>query len=99
MYLIKVDIYEEGGQISIFNNGKESLLNAQGRKFYMFFTSSNYDDKEKKVSGGRNGFGAKLANIYSTEFILEQFQQKISPNFQEPYEQPILTTCSKNAGD
>ena len=34
-------------------------------------TSSNYDDKEAKVTGGRNGYGAKLANIFSTEFIIE----------------------------
>ncbi len=34
-------------------------------------TSSNYDDTEEKVTGGRNGFGAKLANIFSTEFIIE----------------------------
>ena len=34
-------------------------------------TSSNYDDNQKKVTGGRNGFGAKLANIFSTEFIVE----------------------------
>lgn len=31
-------------------------------------TSSNYDDDEKKLTGGRNGYGAKLANIYSLEF-------------------------------
>ena len=31
-------------------------------------TSSNYDDDQKKMTGGRNGYGAKLANIYSTEF-------------------------------
>jgi DNA topoisomerase-2 len=34
-------------------------------------TSSNYDDNKKKVTGGRNGFGAKLANIFSSEFIVE----------------------------
>ncbi len=34
-------------------------------------TSSNYDDKEEKVTGGRNGFGAKLANIFSNEFVIE----------------------------
>ena len=28
-------------------------------------TSSNYDDTEERVTGGRNGFGAKLTNIYS----------------------------------
>ena len=34
-------------------------------------TSSNYDDDEKRVTGGRNGFGAKLTNIYSRIFIVE----------------------------
>jgi DNA topoisomerase-2 len=34
-------------------------------------TSSNYNDDEQKVTGGRNGFGAKLANIFSTKFMVE----------------------------
>ena len=29
------------------------------------------DDDEKKTTGGRNGYGAKLANIFSTEFTVE----------------------------
>ena len=36
--------------------------------FGHLLTSSNYDDKQKKVTGGRNGYGAKLANIFSTRF-------------------------------
>lgn len=39
--------------------------------FGTLLTSSNYDDSEKKVTGGRNGFGAKLCNIFSKEFTLE----------------------------
>jgi DNA topoisomerase II len=39
--------------------------------FGHLLTSSNYDDKEKKVVGGRNGYGAKLCNIFSTEFTIE----------------------------
>lgn len=39
--------------------------------FGHLLTSSNYDDDEKKVTGGRNGYGAKLCNIFSTEFTLE----------------------------
>ena len=39
--------------------------------FGHLLTSSNYDDNEKKVVGGRNGYGAKLCNIFSTEFIIE----------------------------
>ena len=36
--------------------------------FGELLTGSNFNDQEKKVTGGRNGFGAKLANIYSKRF-------------------------------
>ena len=39
-------------------------------------TSSNYDDKEKKVTGGRNGYGAKLTNIFSKRFVVETADSK-----------------------
>ena len=39
--------------------------------FGHLLTSSNYDDKEKKVTGGRNGYGAKLTNIFSKKFIVK----------------------------
>ena len=39
--------------------------------FGHLLTSSNYDDDQQKVTGGRNGYGAKLCNIFSKEFTLE----------------------------
>ena len=39
--------------------------------FGHLLTSTNYDKDEEKVTGGKNGYGAKLANIYSTEFTVE----------------------------
>jgi DNA topoisomerase-2 len=30
-----------------------------------YFAGSNFDDDEKKTTGGRNGYGAKLTNIFS----------------------------------
>lgn len=39
--------------------------------FGHLLTGSNYNDDEKKVVGGRNGYGAKLANIFSHKFVLE----------------------------
>ncbi len=39
--------------------------------FGHLLTGSNYDDTEKKVVGGRNGFGAKLTNIFSEKFSIE----------------------------
>lgn len=32
---------------------------------------SNFDDEQEKTTGGRNGYGAKLANIFSKEFKIE----------------------------
>ena len=39
--------------------------------FGELLTSSNYDDTQKKVTGGRNGYGAKLCNIFCTKFTVE----------------------------
>ena len=44
--------------------------------FGHLLTSSNYDDDQAKVTGGRNGYGAKLANIFSTSFTLETQDNK-----------------------
>ena len=62
-------------------------------------TSSNYDDTEKKVTGGRNGFGAKLTNIFSKKFIIEivdskkkkKYIQEFSNNMSK-IESPKITT-------
>ena len=39
--------------------------------FGNLLTGSNFDDNEAKTTGGRNGYGAKLANIFSREFVVE----------------------------
>lgn len=79
MDTIRVDIDCESGLISVFNNGKGIPIEMHKKEgvwvpeliFGHLLTSSNYDDKEKKVTGGRNGYGAKLCNIFSSEFIVE----------------------------
>jgi DNA topoisomerase II len=39
--------------------------------FGRLLTSSNYTEGEEKIVGGKNGYGAKLANIFSTRFCVE----------------------------
>ena len=56
--------------------------------FGHLLTSSNYDEGEEKVVGGKNGYGAKLTNIYSREFTVRTcdgdrhilFEQTFSDN-------------------
>ena len=79
MSKIDVHINAEQGWISIWNNGKgipvanhaEYGIYVPELIFGHLLTSSNYDDSKKKVTGGRNGFGAKLANVFSTKFVVE----------------------------
>lgn len=76
---LKVVIDVEGNCISVCNNGDGVPVEVhQEEKVYVpelifghLLTSSNYDDTEKKTTGGRNGYGAKLTNIFSTEFVIE----------------------------
>jgi DNA topoisomerase-2 len=62
-------------------------------------TSSNYNDTEKKVTGGRNGFGAKLTNIFSKKFIIEIADSKRKKKYIQEFgnnmskiESPKITT-------
>ncbi|TCD61068.1 DNA topoisomerase 2 [Steccherinum ochraceum] len=79
MDTLKVTIDPENNTISVYNNGRGIPIEIHSReKIYIpelifghLLSSSNYDDDEKKLTGGRNGYGAKLANIYSTEFTVE----------------------------
>ncbi|PWN44138.1 putative DNA topoisomerase II [Ceraceosorus guamensis] len=79
MDTIKVTIDREEGSITVWNNGHGIPIEVHDKEgvyipqliFGELLTSSNYDDNEDKVTGGRNGYGAKLANIYSKEFVVE----------------------------
>ncbi|XP_046888595.1 DNA topoisomerase 2-alpha isoform X2 [Hypomesus transpacificus] len=79
MTCIKITLDPENNIISVWNNGKgiPVVLHKVEKVFVpalifgQLLTSSNYDDDQKKVTGGRNGYGAKLCNIFSTKFTVE----------------------------
>jgi len=79
MTALKVSVDRATGEIQVENNGKGIPVEMHKKeKMYIpqlifgeLLTGSNYDDEEKKTVGGRNGYGAKLCNIFSTDFNLE----------------------------
>ncbi|GER25873.1 DNA topoisomerase 2 [Striga asiatica] len=81
---LEVEIDAGANFISVFNNGEGIPVAVHGSEkvyvaemiFGQLLTSSNYDDSCKKTTGGRNGFGAKLTNIFSTEFVVETADAK-----------------------
>eukprot|EP00747_Dinoflagellata_sp_TGD_P131240 gnl/TRDRNA2_/TRDRNA2_174938_c5_seq12.p1 gnl/TRDRNA2_/TRDRNA2_174938_c5~~gnl/TRDRNA2_/TRDRNA2_174938_c5_seq12.p1 ORF type:complete len:1368 (-),score=440.69 gnl/TRDRNA2_/TRDRNA2_174938_c5_seq12:62-4108(-) len=97
---IRVDINPEKGFISVWNNGKG--LPVQMHKehgcyvpelvFGQLLTSDNYDDSEKKVVGGRNGYGAKLTNIFSTKFIVDTADSESQMSYTQVWENNMTKT-------
>jgi len=68
------------------------LLTGKQVDFYtLYFTQydtcsgSNFDDEEAKTTGGRNGYGAKLANIFSLEFIVETVDSAAGLKFKQVF--------------
>jgi DNA topoisomerase-2 len=53
--------------------------------FGNLLTSSNYDDDQQKVTGGRNGYGAKLCNVFSTEFTVETVDSKHKKKYKQTW--------------
>ena len=114
---LEVDIDAESNTISVKNNGdgipiemhKEEKCYVPTLIFGQLLTGSNFDDSEEKTTGGRNGFGAKLANIFSTEFIVECCDAKRGLKFKQVFTdnmhtagKPIIKDCTaaeKKKGD
>jgi DNA topoisomerase-2 len=75
---ISVNLDRKTGYITVWNDGsgipvcihKDHNIYVPELIFGNLLTSQNYNQKGKTV-GGKNGYGAKLTNIYSTEFIVE----------------------------
>jgi len=80
---IRVNIDPKENKISIYNNGKGIPVKIHKKEgvyvpelvFGTLLTSSNFNDSKEleKVTGGRNGYGAKLANIFSSRFTVSTY--------------------------
>ncbi|KAB5517842.1 hypothetical protein PHYPO_G00171840 [Pangasianodon hypophthalmus] len=100
MNCIKITIDPESNIISIWNNGKGiPVVEHKEEKMYVpalifghLLTSSNYDDDEKKVTGGRNGYGAKLCNIFSTKFTVETACREYKHSFKQTWQNNMTKT-------
>lgn len=78
---VKVTLNPETSEISVWNDGpgiEVAVHKAWGEYvaqgiFGNLRTSSNYNDDEQKLTGGRNGYGAKLTNVFSKSFTVETY--------------------------
>ena len=76
---IQVTIDEEQGKICVQNDGNGLEVEKHAEHgiyvpeliFGHLLTSSNYDTGERRLTGGKNGYGSKLVAIFSTRFEVE----------------------------
>ena len=81
---IKININKETGEISVWNDGKNIPLDIHPEeKIYIpelifgnLLTSSNYNDDEERKTSGKNGYGVKLCNIFSSQFSVEVYNKE-----------------------
>mmetsp|Transcript_33371 Transcript_33371/g.74997 ORF Transcript_33371/g.74997 Transcript_33371/m.74997 type:complete len:1397 (+) Transcript_33371:148-4338(+) len=97
---LEVEIDAETNTISVKNNGKGiPVVEHKEHNCYVptlifghLLTGSNFDDDEKKTTGGRNGYGAKLANIFSTEFTVECLDTENEKQFTQTFRDNMSRT-------
>lgn len=110
-YNIYVDINVESNTIRIRNDGegipavihKDHGIYVPELIFGNLLTGSNYDKAEKRITGGKNGYGSKICNIFSSYFRIEtidienrlKYEQTFTNNMSNKTE-PVLTKIEKN---
>jgi len=93
---IRIIVNRETNEISIWNDGEGIPVEKHTVHKMMIpemcfgelLSGENFDDDEWRRTGGRNGFGAKLTNIFSKEFTVDigstvthkRFQQQFTDN-------------------
>lgn len=93
MKKIEVTIDKENGVISIMNDGKGIPVEIHKEHncyvpeliFGHLLSSSNYNDTQERTTGGRNGYGAKLCNIFSTEFTVETADGSVKKKYRQVF--------------
>lgn len=112
MKSIKITVDTQKDEISVWNDGdgipilKHSQYNLYVPEliFGELLSGSNFNDSEQRFTGGRNGYGAKLTNIYSKHFIIEtvdsksglKYKQKWSNNMAKKSE-PVIKKVPKKS--
>lgn len=91
--MIKVNINQESGEITVYNNGngipielhKEHGIYIPELVFGNLLAGSNFDKNEKKTGSGVHGLGSTLTNIFSSKFIVETVDSNVGKKYIQEY--------------
>lgn len=91
---IRINVDKSTGMIEVMNDGDgiDVVQQTQYNNVWVpelifgeLLTSTNYDQNEEKLWGGKNGYGAKLANIFSKEFIVETVDHRNGLSYKQRF--------------
>ena len=108
MSSLRVSFHPTQHSISVYNDGRGIPIEIHREHgvyvpeliFGHLLTSSNYDDSDKRTVGGRNGYGAKLANIFSSHFTVTTHDARLGKTYTQTWShnmqhkgEPIIKAC------
>ena len=79
-----ISVENDGAGVPVVMHETEHMYVPQ-MVFGELLTGDNYDDSEDRVVGGRNGYGAKLANVFSTQFVVETLDTKSGKKYHQTW--------------
>ena len=90
---IRISIDRDTGYIEVMNDGDGIDVEVHPSYkvlipeliFGELLTSTNYNTEEERLWGGRNGYGSKLTNIFSKEFIVETVDHRRSKLYKQRF--------------
>ena len=101
-------------EITVYNNGQGIPIQMHPKEkvyipelvFGHMLTGSNYEDQKQKTTGGRNGLGAKLTNIFSKSFTVttadtkrrQLYKQTFAKNLSQ-VKPAVITAYSPDCSD
>ena len=96
----RITVENDGRGIPIVMHEKENMWVPQ-MVFGELLTGDNYDDSSDRVVGGRNGYGAKLANIFSSVFCVETVDSQAGQSYAQQWKNnmaKVSTPIIKKSG-
>lgn len=88
-----ISVENDGEGIPIENHAEHKVWVPE-LIFGHLLTSGNYDKTEEKIVGGKNGYGAKLVNVFSNEFKVEVRSPSSSQKYTQTWTNH-MSVCGK----
>jgi DNA topoisomerase II len=111
---IRIDVDQKEGEVTIFNDGNGVPIAFHNDEkvwlpemlFSQLLTSGNYKTEhtnQTRIIGGKNGYGASLAALFSTHFTIETVDAERRKKYTQTYENnlkvihpPVIETCNSH---